>query len=75
MSALPEPVVWTVPQVARLLNVSRSTAYVWAQTGAIPALHIGTQWFVPKEALANFLRSCDPCASAPTTDTNQEMEQ
>ncbi|SDR05377.1 helix-turn-helix domain-containing protein [Thermostaphylospora chromogena] len=40
--------VYTVPEVARLLSLSRGSAYALVREGAIPALRMGGRWIIPK---------------------------
>jgi excisionase family DNA binding protein len=47
--------VYTVPEVARLLAVSRNTAYLMVRTGQLPARRLGTRWVVPRKAFHNWL--------------------
>ena len=47
--------VYTVPEVARLLAVSRNTAYLMVRTGQIPARRLGTRWVVPRRAFHTWL--------------------
>lgn len=42
------PAVYTVPEVARLLAVARSTAYELVRDGAIPAQRLGRRWVIPR---------------------------
>lgn len=45
------PEVLTVEEAARLLRISRGTAYEAVRTGAIPALTIGRRILVPRRQL------------------------
>lgn len=45
----------TVPEAAKLLGVSRMTAYAAVREGAIPSLRIGRRVLVPKVALDRLL--------------------
>jgi excisionase family DNA binding protein len=47
--------VYTVPEVAKLLAVSRNTAYLMVRTGQLPARRLGTRWVVPRKAFHNWL--------------------
>jgi excisionase family DNA binding protein len=40
--------VYTVPEVARLLSLSRGSAYALVREGTIPALRMGGRWIIPK---------------------------
>jgi len=46
----------TVPEVARLLGISRGAAYAAAAERTIPTIRIGRRLLVPREALARLLR-------------------
>ena len=41
----------TVPEVATLLGLGRSTVYAWAKSGRIPAIRIGPRWRFHPEIL------------------------
>jgi excisionase family DNA binding protein len=45
----------TVPEAAKLLGVSRMTAYAAVREGAIPSLKIGRRVLVPRAALERLL--------------------
>jgi len=47
--------VYTVPEVAQLLTVSRNTAYAMVRAGHIPARRLGTRWVVPRKAFHAWL--------------------
>jgi excisionase family DNA binding protein len=47
--------VYTVPEVAQLLTISRNTAYTMVRTGQIPARRLGTRWVVPRKAFHAWL--------------------
>jgi len=47
--------VYTVPEVAQLLTVSRNTAYAMVRAGQIPARRLGTRWVVPRKAFHAWL--------------------
>lgn len=51
-----EPLTYSIPQVARLLGISRSGAYRLAREGSIPCLRIGPgRVVVPRQALDRLL--------------------
>lgn len=53
-----ERLVFTVEETARILGISRGTAYLLANTGGIPAIRIGQRRLVvPRKALDDFLSS------------------
>jgi len=45
----------TPGQVAKKLNVAKSTVYVWAHRGLIPAIKLGKSLRIRPEALTKFL--------------------
>ena len=50
----------SVPEAARLLGVSRMTAYSAIREGVIPSLRIGRRVLVPRAALDRLLAQADP---------------
>lgn len=50
-----EKLTLTVPETARLLGVSRMTAYTAVREGAIPSLRIGRRVLIPRAALERLL--------------------
>jgi excisionase family DNA binding protein len=56
----PERLVLTVEEAAKILGISRGTAYVLANNGGIPAIRISRRRIiVPRKALEDFLASAD----------------
>lgn len=51
--------VYTVPEVAQLLSLSRGTAYALVRDGTIPALRLGSRWVVPRARFHAWLESLD----------------
>ncbi len=51
--------VWTVPEGAVLLGISRAHAYDLVAQGAIPHLRLGRRIVVPKIAVDELLRGAD----------------
>ena len=47
----------SVSETARLLGISRSTAYQAVERGEIPSIRVGRRILVPREALAGFLKN------------------
>ena len=56
-----ERATYTVPEVARILGLSRVKAYEEARAGRIPTLRFGTKIVVPHGALERLL-SCEASA-------------
>ena len=53
-----ERLVFTINETAKILGISRGTAYLLANTGGIPAIRIGQRRLVvPRKALEDFLSS------------------
>lgn len=52
---------WTVPEVARLLGISKDSAYEAAHRGELPVRVIGRRMLVPRAALLRLL----DCSHAP----------
>jgi excisionase family DNA binding protein len=48
---------YTVPEVAELLGISRSTAYECVRRGEIPALTLGRRVLIAKAAIDALLRA------------------
>ncbi len=46
---------WTVPEAARLLGISKDTAYEAAHRGELPVKVIGRRMLVPRVALLRLL--------------------
>jgi|LSQX01.3.fsa_nt_gb excisionase family DNA binding protein len=51
-----EPAVLTVPELARVLRIGRTTAYKMVQEGQIPAMRIGKAIRIPRQAVENYLQ-------------------
>lgn len=45
---IPEPLTYTVEQVAALLGIARGVAYESVRTGEIPATRVGRRWLIPR---------------------------
>lgn len=52
------PVMLTVPQVCRILQVSRSKVYQMLATGEIPSVSIGRNRRIQQRDLNAFVASC-----------------
>jgi excisionase family DNA binding protein len=53
---LVEPVLLTVPEVARRLSLGRATTYLLVQRGALPVVRIGRSVRVPARALEQWVQ-------------------
>lgn len=49
----------TVEEAARLLGISRGSAYLAAKTGQLPTIRVGKRLIVPVRALERLLASAD----------------
>jgi excisionase family DNA binding protein len=45
----------SVEQAARLLGISRQSAYTYANNGELPVIRLGTRMLVPRRALEKLL--------------------
>lgn len=54
-----ERLTLTVPEAAKLLGVSRNSAYEAIQRGEIPAIRIGRRVVVPRARLEEMLNGSD----------------
>ena len=77
METTPLPLTLTVEQAAKVLGISRSTAYELVHTGDIPSLRLGRRIVVPVAMLAESLgcsvgtvTSTRGVANAPATGTD-----
>ncbi len=61
-----ESLVYDVPTAAKLLNLSRATAYSLCAQGIIPTIRFGKRLVVPRKALEELLQS----ASKPKDSTS-----
>ena len=55
MVTIPQEVVLTVEEAAKVLRVSRSTAYDAVARGDIPTIRIGRRLLIPRAALDRLL--------------------
>jgi excisionase family DNA binding protein len=55
---------YTVPEVAEMLGISRSTAYVCIRRGEIPSLALGRRVVISKMAFDAFLAAHTPATTA-----------
>jgi excisionase family DNA binding protein len=53
--AADQRLTWTVPEVARLLGISKDSAYEAAHRGELPVRVIGRRMLVPRAALLRLL--------------------
>jgi excisionase family DNA binding protein len=50
-----EPLTVSVEKAAKLLGISRASAYTYAKAGVLPSVRLGTRLLVPKAALDRLL--------------------
>jgi excisionase family DNA binding protein len=55
-----EKLVVSIEESARLLGISRPTAYLLAKKGQLPVLRLGRRLVIPKKALEDFLACIKP---------------
>ncbi len=58
----PEPLTYTVRQVATLLGLSLGSTYALVRDGTIPATRLGGRWVIPRTRFHTWL---DTIADAP----------
>lgn len=68
--AEPESLTFTVSEAARVLGISRTTAYECVRTGELRAVRLGRRLVVPKVAVAELLAG----PSAPADDTDARLD-
>ena len=73
MPADGERATLTVSEAAKILGISRNSAYQGILTGEIPHIKIGRRVLVPKIALMKFLESADE--SNRSTKGQKEVEK
>lgn len=72
MDTTTQPLTLTVEQAAKVLGISRSTAYELVHTGDIPSLRLGRRIVVPTAQLAERLGSTVDAVASPATSPNAE---
>jgi excisionase family DNA binding protein len=55
MSDLPRAEIYTVPQVARMLDMNLGTVYQLLRNGVIPAKRLGRRWVIPRKRFHQWL--------------------
>jgi excisionase family DNA binding protein len=61
-----EKLTLTVPEAARLIGISRMTAYVAVREGTIPSIRIGRRVLVPRAALDRLLAAASAGRDGPS---------
>ncbi|MFC1902943.1 helix-turn-helix domain-containing protein [Chloroflexota bacterium] len=51
-----DKVVFTIPEVAKMLGISRNFGYEMARRGELPVISLGRRRFVPRASFAEWLR-------------------
>ena len=59
MSLVMEQLTISVEEAAKILGISRGSAYLAAQTGQLPTIRIGKRLIIPVAALEKMLASAD----------------
>lgn len=54
-----ERLTYTVTEAARLLGISRNSAYEAARAGDLPSIRLGRRILIPRDRLERFLASGD----------------
>lgn len=49
------PMVFSVPELARILQIGRNSAYELVKSGQIRSIYIGKNIRIPKQALLDYL--------------------
>lgn len=65
-----EPLVFTVPELAQVLKVSRRHAYEIVRLGLVPSVRFGKRIVVPVEGVKAFLRNH---SSAPVANGSEDV--
>jgi predicted DNA-binding transcriptional regulator AlpA len=52
-----QPLLIPIPKAARLLGISRASAYRWAATGELPTRHLGGRVYIVTAKLRELLES------------------
>jgi excisionase family DNA binding protein len=52
-----DPLTMSVDHAAKLLGISRASAYTYARAGVLPTVRLGTRLLVPKAAIEKLLAS------------------
>jgi len=68
-----EKLTYSVDEVAKLLGISRNSAFSAVQSGEIPSIRIGHRRLVPRLALERkLLAACGEVAGGPVAPLNME---
>jgi excisionase family DNA binding protein len=68
-----EKSVYSIPEVAKILGISRNLAYQLAGRGGIPAIRLGKRLICPKAAIDQMLlQALDSADRQATEDLNVE---
>jgi excisionase family DNA binding protein len=51
------PVLLTIPAAARLLGISRASAYRWAETGVLPTKRLGGRIYIVRDRLRQMMEA------------------
>ena len=52
------PDVVSIPDLMKMLNIGRNTAYRLLQNGKLKSIKIGKQYRIPKQFIIEYLESC-----------------
>ena len=56
---IPQQLLLTVPQVARMLNIGNTKVRMLLSSGELPKVHIGRSVRIPATALHTWLEQCE----------------
>lgn len=57
MQKEPECLVWTVPEVTRMLGIERTKTYRLIKKGEIPSIRVGNSIKIPKDAFTEYINA------------------
>ena len=52
------PDVVSLPDLMKMLNIGRNTAYSLLQSGTLKSIKIGKQYRIPKQYIIEYLENC-----------------
>ena len=55
-----EPKVYSVPEIIKILRISRNSAYEAVRAGKIFGVRIGRRWLIPKAGIDKLLSGPEP---------------
>ena len=52
------PDVVSIPDLMKMLNIGRNTAYSLLQNGEVKSIKVGKQYRIPKQYIIEYLENC-----------------